>query len=83
MLIMVYLGGAGSLTGSILGGTIYTLLLELLRPLAEWRMIFMPLLLILLMIFRPAGIMGLKEWSIFRRKAKIPAVSAGKQISSI
>lgn len=73
MLVMVYLGGAGSLGGSILGGAIYTILLEAFRPFAEWRMIFMPLLLILLMIFRPSGIMGLREWSIFRpRKKPIP-----------
>jgi len=68
MLVMVYLGGAGSLIGSILGGSIYTILMELLRPFAEWRMIIMPALLILLMIFRPSGIMGLRELSFFRPK---------------
>lgn len=61
VLIMVYLGGIGSIAGSILGGTIYTVLLEVLRPLGTWRMVFMPLVLVLLMIFRPRGIMGLRE----------------------
>ncbi|TLN09771.1 branched-chain amino acid ABC transporter permease, partial [bacterium] len=61
VLIMVYLGGIGSIAGSILGGTIYTVLLEVLRPLGQWRMVFMPLVLVLLMIFRPRGIMGLRE----------------------
>ncbi len=61
VLIMVYLGGIGSIAGSILGATIYTVLLELLRPLGLWRMVFMPLVLVLLMIFRPRGIMGLRE----------------------
>jgi branched-chain amino acid transport system permease protein len=61
ILIMVYLGGVGSLTGSILGATVYTLLLEVLRPLGVWRMALMPLLLVLLMLFRPRGIMGLRE----------------------
>ena len=61
ILIMVYLGGVGSLTGSILGATAYTLLLEILRPLGVWRMALMPLLLVLLMLFRPRGIMGLRE----------------------
>ncbi len=61
MLVMVYLGGIGSLTGSLLGATIFTLLLELLRPLGLWRWVVGPLLLVLLMIFRPRGIMGLKE----------------------
>jgi branched-chain amino acid transport system permease protein len=61
MLVMVYLGGIGSLTGSILGATIFTVLMELLRPLELWRWVVGPLMLVLLMIFRPQGIMGLKE----------------------
>jgi branched-chain amino acid transport system permease protein len=65
ILIMVYLGGIGSLAGSILGGTIYTVLLEVLRPLGVWRMVLMPLVLVLLMIYRPRGIMGLREFRWF------------------
>lgn len=61
ILIMVYLGGIGSIAGSILGATIYTVLLEVLRPLGMFRMVLMPLLLVFLMIFRPRGIMGLRE----------------------
>jgi branched-chain amino acid transport system permease protein len=62
---MVYLGGIGSIAGSILGATIYTVLLELLRPLEIWRMVLMPLMLVLLMIFRPRGIMGMREFPWF------------------
>ncbi|HEY7585974.1 MAG TPA: branched-chain amino acid ABC transporter permease [Candidatus Deferrimicrobiaceae bacterium] len=65
VLIMVYLGGIGSIAGSILGATIYTVLLELLRPLEIWRMVLMPLMLVLLMIFRPRGIMGMREFRWF------------------
>lgn len=61
ILIMVYLGGIGSIGGSVIGATIYTVLLELLRPLGVWRMVLMPLVLVLLMIYRPRGIMGLRE----------------------
>jgi len=61
ILVMVYLGGIGSIAGSILGATIYTVLLEILRPLGMFRMVLMPLLLVFLMIFRPRGIMGLRE----------------------
>ena len=69
VLIMVYLGGIGSILGSVLGATIYTALLELLRPLGVWRMVCLPLLLVLLMIFRPQGILGLRElpWLVPRR----------------
>ena len=65
ILIMVYLGGIASISGSILGAVIYTLLLEILRPLGVWRMVLMPLLLVLLMIYRPRGIMGLREARLF------------------
>jgi len=61
MLVMVYLGGMGSLTGSLLGATLFTLVLEFLRPLGLWRWVLGPLLLVLLMIFRPRGIMGFKD----------------------
>jgi branched-chain amino acid transport system permease protein len=61
MLVMVYLGGMGSLTGSLLGATLFTLVLEFLRPLGLWRWVIGPLLLVLLMIFRPQGIMGFKD----------------------
>jgi branched-chain amino acid transport system permease protein len=69
MLVMVYLGGIGSLGGSILGATVFTVVLEGLRTVLqsvgisqEWRLVVAPLMLILLMIFRPKGIMGLREF---------------------
>jgi branched-chain amino acid transport system permease protein len=62
---MVYLGGIGSIAGSIIGATVYTVLLEVLRPLGIWRMVLMPLVLVILMLYRPKGIMGLKEFSWF------------------
>lgn len=73
ILIMVYLGGIGSLGGSVLGATIYTVLLEVLRPLREWRFVLMPLVLVLLMIYRPRGIMGLREfrWFIPKRDLRV------------
>jgi branched-chain amino acid transport system permease protein len=71
MLVMVYLGGVGSLTGSLLGATIFTVLLEVLRPLGLWRWVVGPLLLVLLMIFRPRGIMGFREWRWLRERAEL------------
>jgi len=65
ILIMVYLGGIGSIAGSVIGATIFTVLLEILRPLGVWRYVVMPLVLVLLMIFRPRGIMGLREFRWF------------------
>lgn len=74
ILIMVYLGGIGSITGSIIGATIYTVLLEVLRPLGMWRMVLMPLVLVLLMIFRPRGIMGMREMRWFIPNIDLTAV---------
>ena len=65
ILIMVYLGGIGSIAGSVIGATVYTVLLEVLRPMGIWRMVIMPLMLVLLMIFRPKGIMGMREFRWF------------------
>lgn len=65
ILIMVYLGGIGSITGSVLGASIFTVLLEALRPLGVWRMVFAPLMLVVLMVLRPTGIMGLREFRLF------------------
>ena len=61
ILVMVYLGGIGSISGSVISAVGFTLLLELLRPLDLFRWVLMPLLLILLMLFRPSGIMGDRE----------------------
>lgn len=74
ILIMVYLGGIGSITGSVIGATIYTVLLEVLRPLGVWRMVLMPLVLVLLMIFRPRGIMGLREMRWFIPRIDLDAI---------
>ena len=72
-----------------IGAVVYTILLEILRPLGIWRMVLMPLMLVLLMIYRPRGIMGMKEIRLFmplrdlvteklwrRKKKEAPDVSA-------
>jgi branched-chain amino acid transport system permease protein len=61
ILVMVYLGGMGSLSGSVLSAIGLTVILELLRPLQVIKWVVVPLLLILLMFFRPEGIMGHRE----------------------
>ncbi len=79
ILIMVYLGGIGSLGGSIIGAVIYTVLLEFLRPLGVWRMVLMPLVLVLLMLYKPKGIMGLREFSWFVPGAGFIASRSGRK----
>jgi branched-chain amino acid transport system permease protein len=60
-MVMVYLGGMGSITGAILSAVLMTGLGEVLRPLGILKWVVIPLLLILLMQFRPEGIMGNRE----------------------
>ena len=61
-LIYLYVGGAASISGAMVGAAIFTVLPELLRSLQTWRMVIYPLILILVMIFRTEGVMGLKEF---------------------
>lgn len=60
-LVMVYLGGMGSLSGSVISAFIFTILLELLRPAQILKWVIIPLMLILIMQFRPEGFMGPRE----------------------
>ena len=70
-LVMVYLGGMGSISGSIIAAIVFTLMIELLRPLQIIKWVAIPLLLIIIMQFRPEGIMGHRELSdIFPRLKK-------------
>lgn len=66
IIIMVVLGGMGSISGSILAAGFLTILRELLRTLQEitqvdFRMIIYSLILISMMILRPNGLFGARE----------------------
>jgi branched-chain amino acid transport system permease protein len=56
IVVMVILGGMGNTLGVILAAILLTLLPELLRPIAEYRMIIYSFLLIVLMLVRPQGL---------------------------
>ena len=56
MLIMVILGGKGTLAGPALGAVIFTFLPELLREASHWRMIIFATILIVATLFMPRGI---------------------------
>ncbi len=79
VVIMVVLGGMGSITGSVLGAVLVTILPEALRPLQEItgvdvRMVIYSLTLILLMILRPSGLLGSREWTYwFWRRKRAPS----------
>lgn len=58
ILSIVVLGGLGSIPGTIIGAIVLTSAPEILRPLANYRMIVYGLLLVVIMIFRPYGLLG-------------------------
>ena len=71
-IVIVVLGGSGSITGVILAAIVLTYLPEQLRAFDQWRMVIYSLLLILMMIFRPGGLLGRRElwWTRKRLSAR-------------
>lgn len=65
-LVMVVLGGMGSITGSVLAAIVLTILPQLLLDFATYRMLIYSVLLIAMMLFRPQGLLGRYEFSISR-----------------
>ncbi|MCD8374352.1 MAG: branched-chain amino acid ABC transporter permease, partial [Oscillospiraceae bacterium] len=66
ILVMVVLGGMGSMLGSVLAATVLTVVSELLRSLGDLRMVFYSLILVVMMIFRPKGLLGTYDFSVSR-----------------
>jgi branched-chain amino acid transport system permease protein len=59
IVVMVILGGMGRTVGVIAAAVLLTLMPEFLRDFAEYRMIIYALLIILLMLLRPAGLFSI------------------------
>jgi branched-chain amino acid transport system permease protein len=81
VVVMVVLGGLGSISGAIIGAIVITILPEALRYVKEIfpnmrdpRMVIYSIMLIVLMLTRPQGLLGRRElWEFLPgRKDKIP-----------
>ncbi len=75
VLLIVVLGGLGSISGTIIAAIGWTLLLEGLRvilptEILDWRLVIYPLLLIIVMLLRPQGLLGGTEFRFLRPKVK-------------
>lgn len=77
ILIMVVLGGMGSITGSIVAAIVLTLLPELLRGFSEYRMLIYSVILICVMLFKPSGLLGQHELSLTKILNKFRGKKAG------
>jgi branched-chain amino acid transport system permease protein len=67
LVLIVIIGGAGTLTGPLLGALLFVGLPEYLRIAAEWRLVIFGIVLVLLMRFAPQGIAGLAAAALRRR----------------
>lgn len=65
-LVMVVLGGMGSTTGSVLAAVVLTILPEALRGFSDYRMLLYSIILIVMMLFKPNGLLGRYEFSLSR-----------------
>ncbi|MDB5104980.1 MAG: hypothetical protein JWP91_2669 [Fibrobacteres bacterium] len=76
IIIMIAIGGLGSIEGAVLGAVLLTVLPEAFRGFDSYRMIIYSLALILIMIYRPQGILGQK--SLFgKKRRKSATIDAG------
>ena len=73
------IGGLGSLTGSVLGAMLVTLLPEIFRSLSNYRMLIYGFAVVLIIMFRPNGLYGYKEFSLKRFIANIKKLFGGKK----
>ena len=64
ILAMVYFGGLNSVVGSVVGAVSISLLSEALKPLTLYKWIIIPLILILVMIYRPTGLLAFREFNV-------------------
>ena len=66
---MLVVGGLSTVPGSILGGTLLTVAIEVLRPLKEKYVTVFALFIILILLYEPGGLMVVigKWWLVFQR----------------
>ena len=69
-MIFVVLGGLGSLSGSVIAAILLTIVSTYLQGFPETRMIIYSLVLILVMLYRPTGLLGTKEITEFFKFGK-------------
>ena len=71
MIVMIILGGLGSISGAVLGGIFVAVSLELMRDFQQYRLVLYALLLVVIMLVRPQGLLGSRELTdLFRRRAR-------------
>ena len=72
MIVMIIVGGLGSISGAALGGIFVAVSLELMRGLQEYRLVLYALLLVVIMLVRPQGLLGSRELglALFKKRSR-------------
>ncbi|RLL41108.1 branched-chain amino acid ABC transporter permease [Oceanobacillus piezotolerans] len=79
ILIFVVLGGLGSLSGAVISAILLTVVSTFLQELPETRMIIYSLVLVMVMLYRPQGLMGTREITDYFGKWKWKRIKGGNQ----
>ena len=77
MLSAVVFGGMGSISGPVIASAILTAIPEVLRAVARWRLVIYGLLIVVVMLFRPEGLLGNRELSLYPLIKKYKEKKAG------
>src|SRR5690606_8113682 len=72
VIIMIVVGGLGSIGGAVVGAVLVTVLLEVFREFGAFRLVNFSVLLVLIMIYRPQGLFG--SWKAPRLRARPTAI---------
>ena len=82
--IMVVLGGLGSVSGAAIAAVLLTLLPEWLRGVREYRMVIFAVVLVVTMIVRPRGLLGLRElWDYLPRPLRVWERAAARPVAGV
>ncbi len=66
IIIMIVIGGLGSIEGAVLGAILITIILEVFREFGAMRLVNFSILLVLIMLYRPQGLLG--TWTLFKKR---------------
>ena len=77
MIVMIIIGGLGSISGAVVGGIFVAVTLELMRDLQQYRLVLYALLLIIIMLVRPEGLLGSRELGVVIRSRFARAKASG------
>lgn len=76
LIIMIVVGGLGSIEGAVLGAILVTVSLEVFRGFGAYRLVNFSVLLVLIMLYRPQGLLG--TWTWLRKRPLAPPQPAAE-----